>query len=296
MSDSSSRSKTDTTVTITVTVIGAVIAGVCGCVAATIGLGQPIVSKMVDVYFPAGTSLAVAPSPTQPRPAPPGSTASVTMPRLPTSAPALSPTAAGPVGTPAPTSELQTFTGQGTQVSPRFTLSTGLALFRVKLIGDTSTSWFRAELLDSAGRKVFTAASGMSNIEGMRGTFIKQAGTYMMNVDAKTGWTISVEQPQTLTAPEPPQTFTRGQPAFPMIRLSAGLATFHIENKGSKDCFVGGSFELQLYNSNGEHAEQVVIAPAGPFSGSKAMNIEEAGVYLLNITACSDDWSVTVEQ
>jgi tetratricopeptide (TPR) repeat protein len=90
-----------------------------------------------------------------------------------------------------PASSLEQFKGQGQQVSPKFRLQNGLVIFRMTHDG---RRLFRIWLLDDKGSHVALLASTVGSFNGSKAVGIKQAGTYILNIDADGNWTVQVEE------------------------------------------------------------------------------------------------------
>ncbi len=88
-------------------------------------------------------------------------------------------------------------------------------------------------------------------------------------------------------AAEPLPRFTgKGHEASNLFSLSPGLYIFRLEHTGERN------FIVDLVDERGRPIENLVNE-IGPFSGSKAIQIQRAGKYLLNIDA-DGDWSISV--
>jgi hypothetical protein len=95
----------------------------------------------------------------------------------------------------------------------------------------------------------------------------------------------------TATVPTPPtgQQFTgHGQQVSPHFHLNKGLAVFQMTHNGASN------FAIKLLDSQGHYVE-LLVNEIGAFQGGKAVGIETAGDYLLDISA-NGDWTVNVQQ
>lgn len=82
----------------------------------------------------------------------------------------------------------------------------------------------------------------------------------------------------------------RGQKATPKFKLNEGLAVFEMSYKGER------AFIVTLLYSNGE-PKDLLHCETGSFSGSKAINIESSGEYLLNIQPNDNgEWTIKITQ
>ena len=78
------------------------------------------------------------------------------------------------------------------------------------------------------------------------------------------------------------------QKATELFPLQVGLARFEMNFKGD------GNFAVWLMDSNGKNIE-LLANKIGAFEGSKAVGIERAGNYLLDVSA-NGGWAVVVTQ
>ena len=79
-----------------------------------------------------------------------------------------------------------------------------------------------------------------------------------------------------------------GQQASPKFGLKEGLAVFRMTHDGTS------LFSIRLLDNQGAFVERLVYE-RGDFDGSKAVGIDEAGVYILDISA-DGNWTVSIEQ
>jgi len=229
------------------------------------------------------TSTAIPPTPT---PVPPTPTAT---PALPTPTP-LPPTPTPlPTDTPVPTPtpEPERFTGRGQQVSPRFALDAGLAVFRMTHDGGSN---FAIVLMNDQGEQIELLVNEIGGFNGAKAVGIEQAGTYILDITADGNWTVLIEQPMAPpSAPAPPQTFTgRGQQVSPMFILDSGLAIFRMTHDGNSN------FAILLLDDKGDWIE-LLVNEIGAFDGSKGVGIDRSGAYILDITA-DGNWTISIEQ
>ena len=175
--------------------------------------------------------------------------------------------------------------GTSQQASQKFTLESGLSIFRMTHVG---TSNFIIWLLDNTGEEVELLVNETDNFDGAKAVGIETNGTYILDVSADGQWTVKIEQPRPITAPSIPQTFTgTGQQVSEFVTIPRGLTTFRITHSGSSN------FIIWLLNDDGETIE-LLVNETGSFNGSKAVGIEQTGIYLLDIAA-DGNWSVAIE-
>ncbi len=91
-----------------------------------------------------------------------------------------------------PTPINRDFGGYGQQVTQPFSLSPGLARFRLEHNGKRV---FSVWLLDAAGNRITLLASHVGPFAGSKAVGIKRAGAYLVNVSADGSWTVHVQQP-----------------------------------------------------------------------------------------------------
>ncbi|MBI2305363.1 MAG: hypothetical protein HYU86_11540 [Chloroflexi bacterium] len=93
----------------------------------------------------------------------------------------------GPAEVVAPT----TFSGQGQQVSPRFSLGQGLSTFRMTHDGRRN---FAIWLLDDNGQRVELLVNVIGSFDGAKAVGIKRAGTFTFDIAADGNWTVTIER------------------------------------------------------------------------------------------------------
>jgi hypothetical protein len=148
---------------------------------------------------------------------------------------------------------------------------------------------FAIFLLDDTGRKIELLVNEIGGFDGAKAVGVSKAGTYLLDISADGDWSVSVDQPIVSTAPKAPQKFTgKGQQVSPMFSLSSGLAIFRMTHDGR------ANFAIFLYDASGRRLD-LLVNEIGPFDGSKAVRIGNAGIYILDITA-DGNWTVNIEQ
>jgi hypothetical protein len=80
-----------------------------------------------------------------------------------------------------------------------------------------------------------------------------------------------------------------GQQASQMFTLTEGLSIFTMKHSGSSN------FIVHLLDSKGNRVGVSLVNEIGTFDGSKAMGIENSGIYCLDIGA-DGDWKIDISQ
>ena len=195
-----------------------------------------------------------------------------------------------PTLTPIPTSTPDpiTLAGRGQRASAKFNLSQGLAIFRMTHDGQ---GHFSITLLDSRGSytDLLVNESGAA-FEGSKALRIEEGGVFILDVSADENWSVTIEQPAPFAEVAIPITVSgKGQQASQFFNLTTGLAIFKMTHDGQ------GHFSITLLDSRGSYIDLLVNESGAAFDGSKALGIEEAGVFILDVSA-DGNWSVTIEQ
>lgn len=191
-----------------------------------------------------------------------------------------------PAPSPAPKPEPQpiSLTGSGQQATGRFHLESGLSVFSMTHDGDAN---FAIWLLDSNGRQIDLLVNRIGPFSGSRALGIGIAGDHLLDIQANGNWSITITQPRLSNAPATASFGGNNQLATPLFSLSRGLHTFVMVHNGD------ANFAVWLLDSNGQQIE-LLVNDIGPFSGSKAVGIEEPGLYVLDVQA-NGDWSITIQ-
>ena len=178
-----------------------------------------------------------------------------------------------------------TLTGSGQKATEKFTLTKGLAIFKMDHKG--SSNW-APKLLDSQGNDVELLANEIGVFAGSKAVGIEGEGEYLLDVTASGNWTITIEQPRANSAPFDKTFNGKGQMTTSLFSLEEGLATFKMSHKGDSN------WAPILLDKNGRHVE-LLANEIGIFDGSKAVRINESGIYLIDITA-NGTWTITIGQ
>ena len=174
--------------------------------------------------------------------------------------------------------------GSGQEASQQFHLEQGLSIFSMKHQGSAG---FVIWLLDSSGKKVDLLADASGEFDGSKAEGIITAGDYTLDISADGAWTVDITQPRPQIAQPAPFSVTGvGQHATPFFTLKPGVATFRITHNGSSD------FAVWLDDVNGKHVD-LLANTVGTFNGTRAEDIDQGGIYLLDIDA-DGDWKIDI--
>jgi len=219
-----------------------------------------------------------SPTPEAPTPTPISTTPEIT-PTIPTSSvtplPKTTPTPEAPTATLAP--EPITLSGTGQEATSKFSLETGLSVFRMNHDGDRN---FIVWLLNDEGDH--------GEFDGSKAVGITKQGDYILDISTDGSWTITIEQPRLSYASPVPKTLKgTGQQASEMFHLDTGLARFEMTHDGDRN------FIVWLLDDDGNQID-LLVNKVGEFDGSKAVSIRKGGNYLLSISA-DGNWEISIE-
>lgn len=211
----------------------------------------------------------------------------------PTAAPSSVPTAlasatptAAPVSAPSPVPEPSpiNLVGSGPQSSQTFHLEKGLSIFSMQHQGSSNfTIW----LVDSSGKKVGLLVNVIGEFDGSKAEGITTAGDYRLDIIADGQWAVDISQPRPMTAQPVPLSMTGvGQRATRFFALKDGSAIFKMTHNGS------ANFAVWLDDVNGKHID-LLANKVGIFDGSKSEDIDQGGIYLLDVDA-DGDWKIDI--
>ena len=190
-----------------------------------------------------------------------------------------------PTSIPTPTPEPITLSGTGQEATSKFSLETGLSIFRMTHDGDSN---FAVWLLDGEGEKIELLVNEIGRFDGSKAVGIKNIGDYILDISADGRWTITIEQPRPSNAPPVPKTLKgKGQQASEVFYLDKGLARFEMTHDGDSN------FAVWLLDDEGDKVE-LLVNEIGEFDGSKAVSIRNSGIYLLDISA-DGNWEISIE-
>lgn len=175
--------------------------------------------------------------------------------------------------------------GEGRQATRKFELQRGLAILRVEHGGSSN---FVVRLLDSKGRERQTLFNQSGEFAGTRGFEIREAGQYLLDVQADGPWKVEISQPEPQSDARNPQRYQgKGYDVTPFVTLDEGLSIFKLKHGGKS------RFSAYLVDARGRELAQLTNV-LGAFDGSTPVRIEKPGVYFLNV-AGDGDWAIELE-
>ncbi len=175
--------------------------------------------------------------------------------------------------------------GSGRQATEKFELQAGLAIVQVQNDGKSN---FVVELIDNQGEEIANLFNEIDKFQGRQAFYIGKAGTYLLDVEGTGPWSFTIEQPRPTTAEPTPQTFEgQGTDVTPFVNLSAGLTVFEFERAGE------GRGVFTLLDQAGRAVEQIANQ-LDVFEGSKPVKVEEAGIYLFNVSG-EGNWTLKIK-
>lgn len=188
---------------------------------------------------------------------------------------------------PQPTIAPLVLKGNGQQVSSKFNLNAGLAVFQFSYKG---TANFIVNLLNSSGDLVDGLTNEIGSFQGAQAVGIDKGGTHILDVKASAPWVVTVTQPIPAGDEQgPPVTFKgKGKQVTPFFTLPDGLTIFKLKHNGKSN------FIVELLHADGQ-LQDGLVNEIGAFDGSKAEGIHEPGAYIMNVIA-DGDWTISLEQ
>jgi hypothetical protein len=175
--------------------------------------------------------------------------------------------------------------GKGDQASTKFELQAGLSTWQITHDGRSNV---QISLLKGDGKEVDMPLNEIGRYNGTKVVRVNKAGEYLLNVKADGKWTVTIEQPRPTTAPAKPLAHKgKGPSVSPFVTLPKGLNVFKVTHAGD------GVFRVKLYDSEGKLVEQIA-AVIGEYDGSKAITLEEEGIYTVGVSA-NGEWSLKID-
>ena len=234
--------------------------------------------------------------PTEAPPSPPPTEQPAPTP-TPTPTPTLTPT---PTPQPVPEPEPMEFSGQGDDVSSKFTLESGITIITMTHNGDSN---FAIKLLDNTGGLVDLLVNEIGVFDGSVAIGVREdniigakPGTHLLDITADGNWTVLIKQPRPTSADALPLNLTgKGCDVSPFFVLDEGLTVFKMTHDGDSN------FAITLLSTDGRVAE-LLVNEIGSYSGKKAIGVKQGniigarpGIHILSIIA-DGNWTVSISQ
>jgi hypothetical protein len=173
--------------------------------------------------------------------------------------------------------------GRDSETSRSLSLNDGLAIFHVTYQGSDDLS---VVLLDENGDVVDDIADGHGAFDGSTAIGLDQSCSCTVDVQTTGSWSITIDQPETLTGNSLPTTlFGAGQAASTAFQSAGGLARFHLmirDPTGARVTLLSASGELLNVLGEGDSA----------FDRSRTVELDP-GTYLLQVDT-GGPWTVDV--
>lgn len=181
---------------------------------------------------------------------------------LPTPAPSVEEVSPTPV---AEAPEPITLQGAGSQASEMFTLEGGLTTFHITASGRSNVIVW---LVNDRGNEIELLANTVGTYDGVSGIGVK-TGQYLLNVEAPSAWSVTIEQPRPTLGLSPPTNYSGSQPSVIGPLELGGLTRFQMQYSGRSN------FIVWLVNSRGQEVD-LLANEIGTFSGSVAGGARES--------------------
>lgn len=192
------------------------------------------------------------------------------------------------------------FSGQGDDVSPKFTLEEGIAIITMTHSGSSN---FQLELLDYGGETVDWLVNEIGSFDGRKAIGVREdnwmgakPGIHLLDITADGNWTVRIEQPRPTSADTLPLNLTgKGYAVSSFFVLNEGLTVFNMSHDGVSN------FMVYLLSGDGEIVEYLANE-IGSYSGKEAIGVKrgsiigaEPGIHILSITA-DGNWTISISQ
>jgi len=207
-----------------------------------------------------------------------------------------------PTSTPQPIPEPEPieFSGQGDDVSSKFTLEEGITIITMTHSGESN---FAIELFDDTGTYVDLLVNEIGVFDGSAAIGVREdniigakPSVHVLNITADGNWTVLIKQPRPTSGETLPLNLTgKGCDVSPFFVLVEGLTTFDMTHNGDSN------FAIQLFSANGE-MEELLANEIGSYSGKKAIGVKQGniigarpGIHILSVTA-DGNWTLSISQ
>lgn len=207
-----------------------------------------------------------------------------------TPAPTNTPT---PTATPTlvPTPEPISLSDAGTALTEPVQLTRGIAVI---IANHQGASNFTVEIISEAsGETVGQPVNQVGTVEIRSAFLVPEDGPYVAQVNADGNWTLEITQPTPATSEimtPPIEQSGTGPGVFYFVKLDQGVHRVHGTHQGESN------FIVQAVSAQGEESlsPQLLFNETGQFEGDAALQVREAGSYLIAVQA-NGDWTVTIE-
>ncbi len=191
---------------------------------------------------------------------------------------------------PIPEPEPIEFSGQGDDVSPKFTLEEGITVITMAHSGSSN---FQLELLDDNGETIDWLVNEIGSFDGCKAIGVREdnwmgakPGIHLLDITADGNWTVQIEQPRPTSANALPLNLTgKGYDVSSFFMLNEGLTVFNMNHDGASN------FMVYLLSGDGEVVEYLANE-IGAYSGKEAIGVKRGsiigakpGIHILSITA-----------
>ena len=192
------------------------------------------------------------------------------------------------------------FSGQGDDVSSKFTLEEGITIITMTHSGESN---FAIKLLDNTGGLVDLLVNEIGVFDGSVAIGVREdniigakPGIHLLDITADSSWTVLIEQPRPTSAKALPISINgKGCGVSPFFVLDEGLTIFNMTHDGDSN------FAITLLSVDGKVAE-LLVNEIGSYSGKKAVGVKQGniigarpGMHILSITA-DGNWTVSISE
>jgi hypothetical protein len=181
-------------------------------------------------------------------------------------------------------SAAQTLTGSATTVTKAFTVTDGLAVFRLRHRGEGS---FIVDLLTGRGRTVDNFTDHVGGFDGVTGQGLR-AGRYRFRIEADGPWAITIEQPRPVSGKRLPPTLSgRGFDLAGPFQGRGDDVRFRLQHRGESN------FVIDILDADGQEIHELTNV-IGSFRGSTVGAVPE-GVFWINVQA-DGRWAIKMQR
>jgi hypothetical protein len=177
--------------------------------------------------------------------------------------------------------EAMKLSGNGDKVSDVITFEPGFVVFEADYKGASN---FIVQLLDENGNMEELLVNEIGTFHGRNAVYLPAGGNYIVQVESEGSWTISPSQvpPDEKDIVKTPGKIEGKGADIAWVYMEEGLRRFTMEHSGESNFIVLANEQALLANE------------IGNYSGEKAQNVEDSGVYLLDIEA-DGTWSIDIK-